>query len=875
MTRTAQEALAGATWITTPEPTPPAGQRPGYEFRSTIELGSVPATATLSATAHGVYEAFINGRRVGDMELAPGSTSYRKTLYVQSYEVADLLTTGTNELRLVVSDGWFRGKCGFEHRADSFGTDIGVIARLEVDGRVVAATSPTWQVAAGRILSADLMDGQVEDLRRIGREVWGHAVTASDPLTTDRDRFAWSPAPPVRRVEEYTPAAITRLDSGRQIVDFGQNLNGWTSLADLGPEGRTVTLTHGESIGVDGDLSLEHLTAHINGMSIPVVQVDKVTSRGQDGDIFEPRHTTHGFRYVAVDGLDADLSDGQISAYMVRSDLPSRGTFISSDERLNRLHSIVRQSWRGNTCDVPTDCPQRERWGFTGDFQVFSRSAAYLEDIRGFGRKWLTSLADEQYENGRISNVAPVTGERPRGSSPISPDGAAGWGDAATIVPWEIYRAYGDTDLLADFFPMMTAWVEWAADCAAGQRSPRRRIARPQAAPHERFIWDSGYQWGEWLEPDAEPFDMGAEKSIVATAYLAHSADLTARAAAALGRRDAEQRFRRLADEVADAWRREFVLPDGTLTSPSQANYVRGIAFGLFLQDQIDTAVGHLVALLERDGRHLATGFLSTGMLLPVLADHGYADLAYDVLFQDTEPGWMVMLDRGATTVWESWDGVSAAGTPTGSLNHYSKGAVISFLHEYVAGIRPTAPGYARVDISPAVNHRLAWVAGSLETEFGTVSSSWERTPDGGVRVDVDVPRGVSARVTLPDGTHHDAPAGRSSWASAVPAPSEMDRQRAQTTAPPSPDSNGVLPGRAAEDGTTDSEPALLNATVGDLLDSPAAVRVLEDAVPLVMHGPGMLDDRHRPLVHLLGLVQLVIGPDATADVEKRLEPHL
>lgn len=887
LTRTAQDALEGATWITTPDAAPPAGQRPGYEFRSTLELDYLPSSATLSATAHGIYEAFVNGVRVGDIELAPGSTSYRKTLYVQSYDVTELLRTGTNELRLVVSDGWFRGKCGFEHRPDSFGTDIGVIARLDVDGSVAAVTSPEWQVATGRILAADLMDGQVEDLRRIGHEVWEQAVAARDPLTHDWDRLAWSPAPPVRRVETYAPAVVTRLANGRHIVDFGRNLNGWTALRRLGPEGATVTLTHGEALGPDGDLTLDHLTAHINGMSVPVGQVDRVTSRGHEGDVFEPRHTTHGFRYVAVDGLVADLSGDDIVAHMVRSDLRTRGTFASSDERLNRLHSIVLQSWRGNTCDVPTDCPQRERWGFTGDFQVFSRSAAYLEDIRGFGRKWLTSLADDQYENGRISNVAPVTGERPRGSSPVSPDGAAGWGDAATIVPWELYRAYGDTDLLADFFPTMAAWVEWAASCAADQRSPGRRIARPQAAPHERFVWDSGYQWGEWLEPDAETFDMGAEKSIVATAYLAHSADLTARAATVLRDDDAERRFRRLADDVAAAWRAEFVLPDGALSIPSQANYVRGIAFGLFSADQIDIAVQHLVALLEKDGRHLATGFLSTGMLLPVLADHGCAELAYDVLFQDTEPGWMVMLDRGATTVWESWDGVSSDGIPTGSLNHYSKGAVISFLHEYVAGIRPLEPGYARVEIRPTVTHRLDWASGSLETEFGTMTSSWRRASNGSVRIEVDIPPGTSAHVTLPDGTTHEATEGLSSWLSGPPTLAEQGGDPVPTGAVLTPPVTSIehdadddtaqisgAPTRPQPAGEAAPPSPLLTATVGDLLDRPAAVAVLEEAVPLVMHGPGMISDRDRPLVNLLGIIQLVLGTEPTAEIEKRLEPH-
>jgi alpha-L-rhamnosidase len=861
MTNSAQTALAGAEWITSPDAVPPAGERPGYEFRSTFEVHSVPPAATLAATAHGIYEAFINGARVGDIELAPGSTSYRKTLYVQTYDVTHLLIVGTNELRLIVSDGWFRGRCGFERRPDGFGSDIGVIARLDLEGRRALATGPAWEVAAGRIVAADLMDGQIEDLRRIGRESWSPVALANDPLTEDRDRLAWSPAPPPRRLESYKPVRITRLDGGRQVVDFGQNLSGWTVLRRLGPEDTSITLTHGEALDAHGDLTLDHLAAtDMSGAPLPVGQVDRVTSRGREGDIFEPRHTTHGFRYVAVDGLEEDLTGDDIAARMVRSDLQGRGTFASSDERLNRLHHIAVQSWRGNSCDVPTDCPQRERWGFTGDFQVFSRSAAYLEDIRGFGRKWLTSLADDQYENGRISNVAPVTGERPRGSSPVSPDGSAGWGDAAVIVPWELYRAYGETELLIDFFPMMSAWVDWAAGVAATERSPRRRVAQPDPASHERFIWDSGYHWGEWLEPDAAPFDMGEEKSIVATAYLARSAELTARAAAVLGKADDEQRYRQLAADVAAAWRSEFVRSDGRLHAPSQANYVRGLQFGLFEEKHVDVAVDGLVELVQGDDRHLATGFLSTGMLLPVLADHGRADLAYDVLFRDGEPGWMVMLDRGASTVWESWDGISEEGVPKGSLNHYSKGAVVSFLHEYIAGIRPMEAGYARAEIRPMVTKTLDWAAGTVETVLGTLRSRWTWTSEETVRVEVAVPEGMSARVTLPDGSVHEEVTGDVHWVCSAPHP-----VRAETRT--------SVPDSALHPRATSFANPLLGATVGDLLDCPAAVAVLDETIPLVLHGPGMVADRTRSLVNLLGVVQLVLGPAATAEIEKRLAP--
>ncbi|MFF2842466.1 family 78 glycoside hydrolase catalytic domain [Paenarthrobacter sp. NPDC057981] len=761
------ELLAKASWITAAAgPIPPAGTRPAYEFRTTFTLGEDIGGARLAATAHGVYEAFINGTRVGDEELSPGLTSYATTLYVQHHDVSELLRNGTNELRLVLSDGWFRGRCGPSRIPDGFGTSTAICAQLLIQTPtedLIIATGPDWEYGTGAITAADLMDGQTIDFTRIDNIRWQPASIADDPMTLDTSRLAFSPAPPVRRIRDYPPRAVTKLPGGRQIVDFGQNLNGWVRLSALGAAGTKITLTHGEALDSHGDLTTAHLayTPYPDPEPLPVGQIDTVISRGRPGDVFEPRHTTHGFRYVAVDGLSEDLSSKNITAVLVHTDLEPTGTFECSDQRLNELHRIAEASWRSNACDVPTDCPQRERWGYTGDYQIFVRSAAFLDNILGFSRKWLRSLADDQLDNGCITNVAPNTGVVSNPDIPFSFDGSAGWGDAATIVPWQLYVTYGDARVLEENFDMMTGWVDYISEIAAAGRHPSREQARPDPAAHERFLWDSGFHWGEWAEPGGV-FDYAADKGVIATAYMARSADIVSKAAAILGRDDLAHRYRELHSNTVGAWRTEYLTAsDGHLKVESQANYVRGLAFGLIPENAKTKAVERLVALIREKDTHLSTGFLSTPFLLPALADHGRTDIAYELLFQDTSPSWMTMLNRGATTIWESWEGIADDGTPHESLNHYSKGSVITFLHEYVAGIRAEEdhPGYEQFSIEPRPGHGIEWAQASLRTVRGRITSSWQ-THNAEFKLEVGVPDGASARIVMPSGTKYTAGPG-------------------------------------------------------------------------------------------------------------------
>ena len=407
--------------------------------------------------------------------------------------------------------------------------------------------------------------------------------------------------------------------------------------------------------------------------------------------MFEPRLTTHGFRYVRIEGHPGPLTPDDVRGVVVHSDLTRTGWFECDDERVNRLHDAAVWSLRDNICEIPTDCPHRERAGWTGDWQIFAPTAAFLFDVETFTRKWLADVRLAQCSDGRVANHAPSTpAEGPQGRA-AGLHGSAGWGDAIVLVPWALYEAYGDATALVECWDAMERWVAFGVRSASEGRARARVAARPAAAPHERYLWDTGFHWGEWLEPGSEitNFDefVAADKSEVATAYLHRSAATMACIAEVLGRpQESIERYRRLAARARDAWQHEFIRADGTLDVQTQASHVRALAFELVPDELRPATADRLVELVRSAGTTVGTGFLSTSMLLPALAEHGHVDVAYELLLQPNAPGWMYMIDRGATTVWERWNGVDEHGIAHESLNHYSKGSVVSFLHRHVAG---------------------------------------------------------------------------------------------------------------------------------------------------------------------------------------------
>ncbi|MGD6741751.1 family 78 glycoside hydrolase catalytic domain [Streptomyces sp. BH106] len=768
-----------ASWITPPDDPQtthrPPGTRPARTLRTTFSTPGRPVRARLYATALGVYEAFVNGERAGTTELAPGSTSYDRTLYAQAADVTSAVRPGRNDLEVVLSDGWYRGQVGAFRKPAGWGELLA--ARLELylelaDGTYqVVRTDETWTSAAGPVIRADLMDGQITDhLAPQGPDqpVLVDAVTAP-PID-------WSPAPPIRRIEDLPCASLARLPDGSWIADFGQNASGWLRLTDLGPVGTRTVIDHGEHLDpVTGDLTTTHLDIQRPGDPVTVfVQHDEVVSSGAPGEAFEPRHTLHGFRYARLERGDAPLDASSLTMRIVHTDLHPTGTFSCSNADLNRLYDVARWSFRGNAVDVPTDCPTRERIGWTGDFQVFAPTAARLYDIHGFARKWLRSVRDDQLDDGRIANFSP-DGRRIKLHTDERLDsmtGSAGWGDAIVLVPWLLYETYGDRQALAESWDAMVRWVEWALTTARTARHPSRVARSPQPLPHEEFIWDGSFHWGEWCEPKPRAADgsllepeqdwMATDKGEVGTAFLYRSTATLASIAAVLGRQNEGARYTYLAERIKNAWRTEFIDDAGRTTVDTQASYVRAFAYGLAPEKLRVPVAARLATLIRAAGTHLTTGFLSTADLLPTLTDTGHADLAYEVLLQRTSPSWLGMLDRGATTVWEDWDGIDDNGDAHESLNHYSKGAVIHFLHTHTLGLRQAEGSVAweRFVVAPVPHVSIGWARGSFDSPRGPITVEWRTSVDQ-LDLTVDVPPTSTATVVLPDGTERTVGPGR------------------------------------------------------------------------------------------------------------------
>src|SRR5580704_5855612 len=614
-----EEADWSARWIgVTEDPRPAAGSRPAYWLRTTFDVPPFTA-ARLYITALGLYEAFLDGRRVGDVELAPGYTQYRARVQYQAYDVTPLVPPGRHVLAVLVADGWYRGQVGLPRAADQYGQDLALRAQLEVrtgpGWQVVAGSGPDWRVAPSHITAADLIGGQREDHRRLQAGV--HDPAWDDTVFDDR---AWdgavardvgvaivrSVAPPVRRVAEIRPMAVRPVRGGQAfVVDFGQNFSGWVRLACSGPAGGPVTLSHGEWLDGDGDLTTTHLDVDLPVVPepLPLGQVDEVVP-GSSGAVFEPRFTTHGFRYVRVEGYPGPLSTSDVTGVVVHSDLRRTGWFSCSDDRVSRLHEAVVWSLRSNICDIPTDCPQRERAGWTGDWQVFAPTAAYLYDVLAFTRKWLGDVALDQRADGSVPNISPCPPAEGFDGPLGGLNGSAGWGDVVVSAPWDLYEAYGDISLLRETWGIMTAWVRFTAAAAAGGRHPGRVAARPEPAAHEQYLWDAGFQWGEWLEPGVVVTDFPAftraDKSEVATAYLHRSAATVVRVAEVLGLPEDQWRpYQGIAAGALEAWQREFIGDDGTLAVATQASHVRALAFGLVPAELRASVAGRLAELIE------------------------------------------------------------------------------------------------------------------------------------------------------------------------------------------------------------------------------------------------------------------------------------
>lgn len=741
----------GAAWDEDPESD---DRRPSL-VRREFTVGDGLVAARLYATAHGLYEAEFNGRRVGDDTMSPGWTVYPQHLRYYTYDVTDLVRPGANAVGSWLGDGWYRGRLGWNGGfRNLYGSDLSFLAQLELtyaDGRVeTVATDGSWRAAPSPIIRTGNYDGEDYDARA-ERPGWSSpgfddggwtpvAVGVRDPATLRAPT-----GPPVRCTQELRPAAVLTTPSGKRVLDFGQNLVGRVRIRVTGPAGSTVTLRTAEVLQ-DGELYTRPLRDARSS--------DSYTLAGRpDGEEWEPRFTFHGFRYAEVTGwpgdLDAAVAAGDAVARVYHTDLERTGWFECSDPLVNRLHENVVWSMRGNVVDIPTDCPQRdERVGWTGDIQVFGPTASFLYDVSGMLAGWLRDVEREQLPDGTVPWYVPVIPARQRWT-PIRP--GAAWGDVATFLPWTLYERYGDAGLVADQFESARRWVDLVD-----------RLAGPG------HLWDQGdHQLGDWLDPAAppqDPADARTDRHLVATAYFAASARRVAWLAEVLGREPERAHYAALAGAVRSAFAAAYVLPDGRMTSDAQTAYALGLRFDLIPEPLRAAAGRRLGELVRADCNRIATGFVGTPLVSDALTDAGELDTAYDLLLQRECPSWLYPVTQGATTVWERWDSLLPDGSVNPgsmtSFNHYALGAVADWLHRVVAGLAPAAPGYRRVRFRPRPGGGLTWARARHHSPYGEVSIEWRRS-GGELVVTTSLPVGTTGLLELPDGVSVELVAGR------------------------------------------------------------------------------------------------------------------
>ena len=695
--------------------------------------------AILYITCHGLYKAFLNGQRVGSFELAPGTGDYHKRLAVQCYDVSSLLQSGGNRLTVILGDGWYRGSVGIDGLRNYYGNDLALLCQLEAGGRLIVASDVSWEASQScPIRENDLQQGERYDARLEDVTGW-HKVTVRD--------FGYANLAPEQSVpileQERFPGRLFTAPNGDTLVDFGQNLAGYTQLCVTARAGQTITLRHGETLDENGNFTQSNFDPGDRNKNGGIPQ--KIEYICKDGlNVYKPSFCIFGFRYAKIE-TDIDLSSASFTAIAVYSRMPQTGFFECGIPDVNRLFLNSLWSMRSNFVDIPTDCPTRERAGWTGDAGVFAPTAVVLADCAPILRKWLGECRLAQGENGLVQNIAPVNNSGSMISNMLQ--GSAGWGDACILVPWAVYQAYGDPAILEENYGMMQRWLSFVCE--------RAKQTRPEHEnnPWKEYLVDQGFHFGEWCQPDIDNTEAMKQTMMhgspeVATAYFFRSASLLSQIAGILGKPDDAEHYSNLAENIRSAYYYS-CTSEGTIRSARQCDYVRPLAFGLLKEADAQPAADRLDELVRENGYHLNTGFLSTPDLCRVLSDYGHTDTAYRLLLQEDVPGWLYAVKKGATTIWETWDGIRPDGTVHDSLNHYSYGAVTGWLFDGVCGIR-LANG--ALTIRPAVCRDLGFASARWDSPVGTIQSSW-KYDNALLRFEMTVP--IPACIELPDGAVH------------------------------------------------------------------------------------------------------------------------
>ncbi len=695
------------------------GERNVPKFVRSFECKKKIQRARLYATALGVYEARINGMRVGDIYDAPGWTSYEKRLQYQTYDVTELLGDN-NELAATVGEGWYKGALTWDKRTCVFGDTVAFCAELHItysDGtREIIKTDKEWNCRPSHILSSSLYDGDETDTTFETPAFYPVKIISYDGNIISQINE------PVRVTESLPAKECFVTPKGETVIDFGQNLTGIVRFRVHGKRGQQVRIAHAETLDSDGNF----YTANLRKAKCE----DTYILNGNE-QILQPVFTFHGFRFIRLYGFESvDIAD--FEALVLHSDMQKSGVFSFSDSRITQLQSNIVWSQRDNFFDIPSDCPQRdERLGWTGDAQVFCRTASFNYNVVPFFEKWLGDLAADQTADGGVAHVVPnVLGDY------LTPSSC--WGDAATVIPWTLYCVYGDERILARQYESMKAWVEYM----------RSR------SPHD--LWQSGFQYGDWLALDKEEFSdrTGAtDKYLIATAFYALSADILSKAAKVLNKSEDAEFYARLHARIVKAFCKEYVTDTGRLVSETQTACVLALHFDLLPKKFRPRVLQTLIDNIRDHGYHLTTGFVGTPYLCHTLSECGYGDIAVRLLKSDDYPSWLYAVDKGATTIWERWNGIYPDGTffepSMSSFNHYAYGSIGDWMYRKWAGIDCLQPGYKKISIKPYLVEGVDSISCAFDCMYGKISVAY-RIENGCVRYRVEIPVNTTAVLELP-----------------------------------------------------------------------------------------------------------------------------
>ena len=691
--------------------------------------------ARLFITARGLYEASINGKRIGDAYLTPGWTSYNKHLQYQVYDITSDIKKGANDLDVLLGSGWFRTRIAWENNKNFYGSQTALLSQLEItyaDGTSETVVSDgSWKASLSSILTSEIYDGEKQDLR-IKPTQWFSVVETSASFDVLRAHIN----EPIRKQEQVAVKQVLHTKSGKTILDFGQNIVGWVKFNAQGKAGQQVKFSHVEMLDKTGEPYFANLRS-------AKAQATYILS-GQS-ELIEPHFTFYGFRYVQVEGYDVKASD--FTGVALHSDMVTTGTFETSNPLLNQLQSNIRWGQKGNFLDVPTDCPQRdERLGWTGDAEVFSRTAAFNFNVNQFFAKWLKDVEADQNANGAVPFVIPDVLNKTNIGRMAKQDGAAGWSDASIIIPYNVYTTYGDKQVLENQYKSMKAYLNYVRGAAKND------------------LWNSGFQFADWLSYRVDDSKgMIGQKSavtdnyLVAQCFFAYNTQLMIKTARILGKTDDYKEWERLLDRIKLQFQKEFMTANGRLISETQTAYILALQFDMIPASLREAALARLVTNIEGYQYHLTTGFLGTPFLNPVLTRFGRNDVAYKLLLQDTYPSWLYPIKaHGATTIWERWDSMKPDSTfqdpGMTSFNHYAYGAVGDWMYRTIGGIDTEefdGAGYKQSVIKPELGGGLNFAKTSLETPYGKISSDW-RLDSGVFTLHVEVPANTSATVILP-----------------------------------------------------------------------------------------------------------------------------